>query len=80
MTFKTLATKITAAAISAALMTGTAALPALAQDAERAITNVAGDVWRFQNKFHFSVVVVTGDGVVVTDPINAEAAAWLEAA
>ena len=79
MTIKTLATKMTAAAISAALMTGTAALPALAQDAERAITNVAGDVWRFQNKFHFSVFVVTGDGVVVTDPINADVAAWLEA-
>lgn len=46
---------------------------------ERAVSNIAGDVYRFQNKFHFSVFVVTGDGVVVTDPINAEAAAWLRA-
>ncbi len=53
--------------------------PASAQDATRAITNIAGDVYRFQNNFHFSVFVVTGAGVVVTDPINAEAAAWLEA-
>jgi glyoxylase-like metal-dependent hydrolase (beta-lactamase superfamily II) len=77
MIFRTLAATMTAAALTAAMMIGTGALPALAQD--RAITNIAGDVWRFQNEFHFSVVVVTAEGVVVTDPINAEAAAWLEA-
>ena len=44
---------------------------------DRAITNIAGDVYRFQNKFHFSIFVVTDDGVVVTDPINTEAALWL---
>lgn len=62
------------AALAAAL-----ALPAAAQNATRALTNVKGDVWQFQNNFHFSVVVVTADGVVATDPINAEAAAWLKA-
>jgi len=50
-----------------------------AQEATRSLTNIAGDVWRFQNNFHFSVVTVTSEGVVVTDPINAEAAAWLSA-
>ncbi len=55
------------------------ALSATAQDITREITNVKGDVWRFQNNFHFSIFVVTEDGVVVTDPINAEAAEWLEA-
>ena len=50
---------------------------AVAQDATRAITNIAGDVYRFQNNFHYSVFVITDEGVVVTDPINAEAAAWL---
>jgi len=44
---------------------------------DRAVTNIAGDVYRFQNKFHFSIFVVTDDGVVVTDPINTEAALWL---
>ena len=75
MFIKTLA----AAALTAAMMIGTGALPALAQDVQRELTNIAGDVWRFQNKFHFTVVVVTAEGIVVTDPINAEAAAWLEA-
>jgi len=48
-----------------------------AQSEKRAITNIAGDVYRFQNMFHYSIFVVTDNGVVVTDPINAEAAAWL---
>jgi glyoxylase-like metal-dependent hydrolase (beta-lactamase superfamily II) len=53
------------------------ALPATAQEAKRSLENVAGDVWRFNNDFHSSAVVVTEDGVVVTDPINAAAAEWL---
>ncbi len=65
--------------LAAAALAATLALPASAQDATREITNIAGDVWRFQNNFHYSVFVVTADGIVVTDPINAEAAAWLEA-
>ena len=52
---------------------------ASAQDATRALTNVAGDVYRWQNNFHFGLVVMTQDGVVVADPINANASAWLEA-
>lgn len=55
-------------------------LPSLtsAQGVNRAITNITGDVYRFQNNFHFSIFTITGDGVVVTDPINREAAKWLK--
>ena len=54
--------------------------PALqAQEVEREITRVTGDVYRFQNRFHVNIFVVTGAGVVVTDPINQEAARWLRA-
>lgn len=63
----------------AALALAFCALPAAAQDGPtRAITHIAGDVWRFQNNFHFSVFMVTPEGVVATDPINADAARWLE--
>lgn len=55
------------------------AIPAAAQEATRSLENVAGDVWRFNNNFHSSAVVVTDAGVVVTDPINVEAAEWLKA-
>ena len=46
--------------------------------AKRAITHIAGDLYRFQNNFHYSVFLVTPEGVIATDPINAEAATWLE--
>lgn len=55
-----------------------AATPLLAQDTKRAITNIAGDLYRFQNKFHYSVFLVTPDGIIVTDPINPDAARWLK--
>ena len=45
---------------------------------ERAITHIAGDLYRFQNDAHFSVFLVTPEGVIATDPINNEAAKWLK--
>ena len=61
------------------LMTlGMGAGVAWAQDAKRSITKIAGDLYRFQNNFHYSVFLVTSEGVIATDPINAEAAAWLK--
>ena len=52
-------------------------IAAHAQDAKRSITKVAGDVYRFQNNFHHSLVVVSDAGVVVVDPISEGAATWL---
>jgi glyoxylase-like metal-dependent hydrolase (beta-lactamase superfamily II) len=43
------------------------------------ISRIAGDLYRFQNVSHRSVFLVTPEGIVVTDPINAEVAAWLKA-
>ncbi|MFK7966678.1 MAG: MBL fold metallo-hydrolase [Burkholderiaceae bacterium] len=44
----------------------------------RQITQLKGDIYRFQNNHHYSVFVVTSAGVLVTDPINASAAQWLK--
>ena len=52
--------------------------PISAQEAKRAITNIAGDLYRFQNNFHYSVFLVTSEGIIVTDPIDADAAQWLK--
>jgi len=67
------------------MMSGTLMLLALsfaaatmAQEAKRSITNISGDLYRFQNNFHYSVFLVTSEGIIVTDPINAEAAKWLK--
>jgi glyoxylase-like metal-dependent hydrolase (beta-lactamase superfamily II) len=69
-----------AAAAAFALGSLGPAQPAAAQDeVKREITNIAGDLYRFQNKFHVSVFLVTPEGVIATDPINAAAAEWLEA-
>ena len=49
--------------------------PASAQKApKRSITKISGDLYRFQNNFHYSVFYVTDEGVLVTDPINTRAA------
>lgn len=50
-----------------------------AQSDERSITKITGDLYRFQNSRHYSVFLVTTEGILVTDPINADAAKWLEA-
>ena len=66
--------------IAIAIVAATALISgAAAQDVKREITRIAGDLYRFQNNFHYSVFLVTPDGVIVTDPINADAAAWLKA-
>ncbi len=50
-----------------------------AQDTpKRDIINITGDLHRFQNQFHYSVFLVTPDGIIATDPINADAAGWLK--
>lgn len=65
-----------AAAILAALLL--IPIAAAAQQPTREITKIAGDLYRFQNNSHFSVFLVTPDGVIATDPINADAARWLK--
>jgi glyoxylase-like metal-dependent hydrolase (beta-lactamase superfamily II) len=59
------------------LMTLTTSIPAQNNPPTRAITQIAGDLYRFQNNFHFSVFLVTPDGVIASDPIDADAAQWL---
>lgn len=68
-----------AAALAAALTFGFTGQAAAQKAPKRAITKIADNLYRFQNNFHFSVFLVTADGVIVTDPINAGAARWLKA-
>lgn len=56
-----------------------AVAPVMAQDdTQRNISQISGNLYRFQNNFHYSVFLVTDQGVIATDPINAEAAQWLK--
>ena len=52
----------------------------IAQDnTVREITQVKGNLYRFRNNGHFSALLVTSEGVIATDPVNAAAATWLKA-
>ena len=63
----------------AAAFVGAVGLASAQQAPTRVITNIAGDLYRFQNNFHFSVFYVTDAGIIATDPISADAADWLKA-
>jgi glyoxylase-like metal-dependent hydrolase (beta-lactamase superfamily II) len=67
--------KLLLAAIAATMLPMTA--PAQ-QAPVREITKLSGEVYRFRNNNHYSVFAVTPDGVIATDPINADAAKWLK--
>lgn len=55
------------------------AAPAAAPAApERSIIQISGDLHRFQNNAHYGLYLVTPEGVIVADPINAGAADWLK--
>ena len=47
-------------------------------DVVREIVQIAGDLYRFRNNNHYAVFLVTPDGIIATDPINADAATWLK--
>ena len=42
------------------------------------ITKLADDVYLFRHQSHQAIFIMTREGVIVTDPISAEAAAWLK--
>jgi glyoxylase-like metal-dependent hydrolase (beta-lactamase superfamily II) len=44
----------------------------------REIVNVKGDIYRARNNNYFALFMVTPEGIVLADPINATFAAWLK--
>jgi glyoxylase-like metal-dependent hydrolase (beta-lactamase superfamily II) len=67
-----------AAALAIAFFAPTADAQQQQQEPRRALTKIAGDLYRFQNNFHFGVVYVTRAGAIVGDTINTAAATWLK--
>lgn len=51
--------------------------PAMAKEVQRNITDLGHNIYRFQNDMHYSVFIVGKESVLLTDPINADAATWL---
>ncbi|MCH8861092.1 MAG: MBL fold metallo-hydrolase [Proteobacteria bacterium] len=69
---------IAASAIATTAWVASSAVQAQ-QEATRSITHIAGGLYRAQNNFHYSVFLVTDEGIIATDPINREFAEWLKA-
>ena len=44
----------------------------------RAIVQIAPDLFRVQNDNHYTVYLVTREGVIMSDPINRDFATWLK--
>src|SRR5688572_8533615 len=54
-------------------------VPAAAQQAPtRGIVNVTGQLYRAQNNNHYTVFLVTPEGVILSDPINRDFGRWLK--
>ena len=49
------------------------------QPPQRGIVNVTGQLYRAQNNNHFTVFLVTPDGIIMSDPINRDFSRWLKA-
>ena len=49
------------------------------QPPTRAIVNLTGQLYRAQNNNHYTVFLVTPEGVIMSDPINRDFALWLKA-
>ena len=53
--------------------------PAAPQPPQRGIVNVTGQLFRAQNNNHYTVFLVTPEGIIMSDPINRDFARWLKA-
>src|SRR5919106_751518 len=45
----------------------------------RGIVNITGQLYRAQNDNHYTVFLVTPDGIIMSDPINRDFSRWLKA-
>ena len=60
-------------------LVGLASGAAAQQPPTRAIVNVTGQLYRAQNNNHYTVFLVTPEGIIMSDPINRDFARWLKA-
>lgn len=61
-----------------AVFVALAAATSVAQSADHEIVKVAGNVYRYTTAGYNSAFLVTPAGIIVTDPMNTDAATWLK--
>jgi glyoxylase-like metal-dependent hydrolase (beta-lactamase superfamily II) len=70
---------MTSLALVFILIAGFSSNAAGQQPAQRGIVNVTGQLYRAQNNNHYTVFLVTPEGIIMSDPINRDFARWLKA-
>jgi glyoxylase-like metal-dependent hydrolase (beta-lactamase superfamily II) len=53
--------------------------PLQAVPTKREIVHIAGDLYRVQNGAHYTVYLVTPEGIILADPLSTDFAMWLKA-
>jgi len=72
--------RLTASVIlSLCALVGLVSGAAAQQPPQRGIVNVTGQLYRAQNNNHYTVFLVTPDGVIMSDPIDRDFSRWLKA-
>ena len=70
---------LVSAMIGLGLLVGTMpAQPQRGGGPPREIVNVKGDIYRARNNNYFSLFMVTPEGIILADPINAAFATWMK--
>jgi glyoxylase-like metal-dependent hydrolase (beta-lactamase superfamily II) len=59
-------------------LVGLASTAAAQQPPQRGIVNVTGQLYRAQNDNHYTVFLVTPQGIIMSDPINRDFSRWLK--
>ena len=67
------------ALLAAVLAVGASGVAAAQTPATRNITELRDGLYRAQNNEHFTVFLVTPEGIILSDPISTEFATWLRA-
>jgi glyoxylase-like metal-dependent hydrolase (beta-lactamase superfamily II) len=69
---------LAAALSSLAVVSGPAPAAAQEQAPMRSIVNITGQLYRAQNNNHYTVFLVTPEGIIMSDPINRDFSRWLK--
>jgi glyoxylase-like metal-dependent hydrolase (beta-lactamase superfamily II) len=66
-------------AVAGAASIASAQQAAAPQPVPRGIVNITGQLYRAQNNNHYTVFLVTPEGIIMSDPINRDFGRWLKA-
>lgn len=65
-------------ALAISTLLGSSSLVHAQQPPQRGIVNITGQLYRAQNNNHYTVFLVTPEGIIMSDPINRDFSRWLK--